>query len=64
MSDQLTRQFVATYGVKQMRGGVLVTEQMIIDAESIDVAWRLASHRCKRGEFVYNVDPIKQLETI
>lgn len=54
-----TQQYVATYGVKQMRGGVLITEQMIINAKDLDQAYFMAGYHLKRGELLHSLEAIK-----
>lgn len=63
MSDQSAQQqqYVATYGVKQMRGGVLITEQMIINAKDLDQAYFMAGYHLKRGELLHSLEAIKWL---
>lgn len=53
-----TQQYVITYGIKQGRGGYLLTEQKIIDAKDSWSANSRACFHCKRGESVLFVEPI------
>jgi hypothetical protein len=55
-----THSWVATYGIKQMRGGWLVTEQHIISAIDYPTAWKIGRKDCPRGETLMSIDLIKQ----
>jgi hypothetical protein len=52
--------YVATYGIKQKKGGWFITEQMFINASSESNAWIKAKRQAMRGEDVYLVEPIKE----
>ena len=50
--------WAATYGIKQGRGGWLVTEQSIVEANDYFSAHKIGRSRCKRGEALMTIDPI------
>ena len=50
--------WAATYGIKQGRGGWLVTEQSIVEATDYFSAHKIGRSRCKRGETLMALDPI------
>lgn len=47
--------YLASFGIEQLRGGWLITEQHIITAKDSDRAWRIAYRDCPKGEQVYDV---------
>jgi len=48
-----------TFGIKQGRGGYLLTEQMIINAKDEEQAYCVAGWHLKRGEALLSVEPIR-----
>lgn len=52
--------WAATYGIKQGRGGWLVTEQSIVEASDYFSAHKIGRSRCKRGEALMSLDYINQ----
>lgn len=52
--------WAATYGIKQGRGGWLVTEQSIVEAGDYFSAHKIGRSRCKRGEALMSLDYINQ----
>lgn len=59
MSDQSTRQYVISYAIKRMRGGIMLTEQMIINAKDLDQAHFMAGYNLKRGEIVHSIEALQ-----
>lgn len=52
--------WVATYGIKQPRGGWLLTEQNLLQARNYQEAHKMGLHMCKRGEALVTVEEIPQ----
>jgi hypothetical protein len=52
--------WVATFGIKQPKGGWLVTEQAIVEAVDYPTAFKCGIALCPRGESVMDVQLIHE----
>lgn len=52
-------QYYVSIGNRRMGGGIMIREQMFVEADSYDMAWRIAEGRCYNGEHIVEVELVK-----
>lgn len=55
------KRYLCVLGVKQMRGGTMITEQVFVDAANDEMAWQRATRLCDRTEHVVHVEQVRGL---
>lgn len=51
--------YFVSIGNRRRGGGIMIREQMFVEADSYDQAWRIAEGRCYSGEHVVDVEVVK-----
>lgn len=52
-------QYFVSIGHRRAHGGIFIKEQMFVEADSYDQAWRIAEGRCYNGEHIVDVEVVK-----
>jgi len=52
-------QYFVSIGNRRLGGAIIIREQMFVEADSYDMAWRIAEGRCYNGEHIVDVELVK-----